>query len=270
MLIKLIKHELKSSYRDYLPIFAVVLVFSVLLLGTNNNQSIETFISLFGFTLITLTILFVLVIKNIFTSLGERIFGKSGYLLFTVPAKTKDIVLSRIISNSIWILSAIIISLIPILIFFSAINNVLSDNDMNANEFIINAILGFLGVDKNAGAMDMTFSVLMKVFDLLQLIAITLISYTLVHTIYKGERKKLMIFVIFVILYIFVSVIANTDIFLSEGTRTEIDLFGEPYEYEYVFRTTNQKGLLVLFKLILCTGLFFYSNKLIETKLELQ
>ena len=90
--------------------------------------------------------------------------------------------------------------------------------------------------------MDMTFSVLMKVFDLLQLIAITLISYTLVHTIYKGERKKLMIFcyLCYFVYFLLVSLPILTFSYLKAREQKLIYL-ENLMNMNMFFRTTNQK-----------------------------
>lgn len=268
MLIKLIKHELKSSYRNYILVFAAILIATAILSFTLTTDSINAIAMTTLVTVVLVTVLYVLVFRNIFLSLGERIYGKSGYLLFTIPAKTRDIVISRLIANFLWIVVSTAIGMLPVIIFVGYISkgfNNLSDGQFGdlLNQFL----LGLLGLEENFTVWDAIVSVLQIMFETVSWIATVFISYTIANTLYKGDRKKLVVFVLFVTTIIVLSFISNLSIF---RTKELIPTNDPEYFIENFYRTTSQKAYLALFKMVISIGFFFISGYLIEKKLELQ
>lgn len=265
MLIKLIKHELKSSYRNYLPIFSAVLLATLLMWTQSYAETMDAFFLLISLTMFLIFTLYILVFVNIFKSLGDRIFGKPGYLLFTIPAKTHQIIISRVVANFIWIILATIVAYLPFIVMVDVITNIIAvDPALQVN--VVDLLLQLLGVDVNSGALDITLSILGRIFDFVLIIGVTLFSYAFVNSNYKGERQKLIIFLMFIGVYFIFSTITNTSLFIS--TREATNSLGEVYEELY--RTTLQMGLLVVFKIAVSLGLFIWSNNLIEHKLELE
>ncbi len=270
MLSKLIKHEFKSSYRNYLPVYLGIILVSLVMYISLQGNSFEAAIYAMLFAIILIIVLYVLVFVNIMKSLGERIFGHPGYLLFTVPAKTRDIILSRVIMNFIWIVISTIIGAIPLLMFVGYIDQVLVANAGGEfSELLGDFALSLIGIQADASAIDMVLSVIIRIFDFLQIIAVIFIAYTVANTIYRGDKKKLIGFVIFFGISIIVSIILGTAFFTTTETSTQI-INGETIVTYVSYHTTVQKAYVTVFKVILCGLAFFGSGYFIEKKLELQ
>lgn len=270
MLSKLIKHEFKSSYRRYLPIYAgIILVSLVMYLGLQGN-SIEMAAYALILAIILIVVLYVLVFVNIIKSLGERIFGHPGYLLFSVPAKTSTIVSSRVIVNFLWIVLSTIVGAIPILLFAMYINQVIASTvGSGFTDLVSDFALSLVGIEADASALDMALSVVLRMFDFLQIIAIIFIAYTVANTIYHGDKKKLIGFIIFFAIAFVANMILGSALFTTTETVTE-NIGGQTYENIISYHTTLQKAFVITFKLILCSAAFVGSGYLIEKKLELQ
>jgi hypothetical protein len=104
MLIKLIKHDIKSSYRDLFPLYAGLLLFALIAAISVNPErewlSVITVLPFFALFIATSVILTLTIIK-LFTN---RLYSKEGYLTFTLPVSTLETFLSKIITATLWIL----------------------------------------------------------------------------------------------------------------------------------------------------------------------
>lgn len=119
MLRKLMKYEIRATARWFIPLYAALLIFSLInrfLLNSGRLESeaimnawqIATILSMviygilfFGIMVVT----FIVVIQRFYKSL----LGDEGYLMFTLPVKTWKLVMSKLLVAMLWnLLSAII------------------------------------------------------------------------------------------------------------------------------------------------------------------
>lgn len=109
MLIKLIKHDIKSSYRDLFPLYLGLLLFAVIagVSAKPNSEwiSIVTILPFFALFVATTVILSLTIIK-LFT---KRLYSNEGYLTFTLPVTTLQTFMSKIITASLWTLLTLIV-----------------------------------------------------------------------------------------------------------------------------------------------------------------
>ena len=219
MLIKLIKHELKSSYRSYIGVYAGIVVFSILLaIQSSGDTSFEGFAMTFSLTIFLLMALYILMFVNIVKSLGNRIFGKPGYLLFTVPAKTSEIVLSRVITNFIWIVISTITAAIPIVIFTTVIIGQIDPNITTSFDVIIDLIRDEIIGEYGSIGSAVTMYLSLFALQFLSLIAVVLLANTFANTLYKGDKKLLIAIVIFFAINIFTNMILSSSLFVTTET----------------------------------------------------
>lgn len=118
MLSKLIKYDIKSTYRDFLGIyFAILLCVTIVPLIFNNvrNEIINMIAGFVAFGIFVAVI--VVVIINIFQIFNTNLFSKQGYLTMTLPVTSRDIVFSKLIVSSMWIVLTGIVSFIALSIF---------------------------------------------------------------------------------------------------------------------------------------------------------
>lgn len=99
MLVKLMKHEFIASYRTYLPVYLALYASSILIFLSYRIEA-EMVGSLLIIVLSLLEgAMVIFTIYNLVISLGSRVYGKPGYLLFSIPVKTEKIMLAKFIVN---------------------------------------------------------------------------------------------------------------------------------------------------------------------------
>lgn len=112
MLGKLLKYEMKATARTFLPMYAILLVFS--LLGRFSVAGMSDFrmqgneflnmvfvLVLVGYMMLmlsTMIITFIVIVQRFYKNLT----GEEGYLMHTLPVSTHSLVLSKVIAGSIW------------------------------------------------------------------------------------------------------------------------------------------------------------------------
>ena len=125
MLGKLIKYELITCGRTFLPIYLAILLMSVI---TGFSINMEIF-KISGVSMIILFGLFVslvvLTIMIIIQRFRKNLLEDEGYLMFTLPVTSKELILSKYSVSLIYIILSSIVSLISfiMIILISNINN---------------------------------------------------------------------------------------------------------------------------------------------------
>ncbi|MDR1773862.1 MAG: hypothetical protein LBR30_03180 [Clostridioides sp.] len=110
MLGKLIKYEIKSVLRIFLPLYIPIILLSVTLFIDNAFvSSISTLLYMVLFVALSVTTFIVIVQR-----FNKQLLGDEGYLMFTLPVSSKQIILSKLI---VAVLFEILSSLVVVLSF---------------------------------------------------------------------------------------------------------------------------------------------------------
>lgn len=127
MLGKIIKHEFKSTYRIFIPIYiGLALLISAgclfIQLLKHYNSTPLTIISGFGIILLVFGIIFVFISPYIFLSMRfyKTTATREAYLTFTVPAETHQILLGKFIVSFAWTVATMILAYFSIVILITA------------------------------------------------------------------------------------------------------------------------------------------------------
>ncbi len=150
MLKKLIKHEFKATYRFYLPIYIALAVLVALACGFLNIVEIfdvnEVFLSItlpLGAVVGLLAIIFALISPYIFICLRfyRSTATREGYLTFTLPASTNQILFSKFVVSFFWAILTVGITTLAIFVLcavgfdpemtFTAIHQLFRSNEFN-------------------------------------------------------------------------------------------------------------------------------------------
>jgi hypothetical protein len=122
MLGKLIKYDIRATWRDfatvYISIFLAVL-FLPLLFNNIRNTFINAIAVLLIIGIVVATI--AVMIMTLFKIFNTNIFSKQGYLTMTLPVSSTQVVLSKLLVSSMWIILTGIVSSIGILVFVSGL-----------------------------------------------------------------------------------------------------------------------------------------------------
>lgn len=125
MLGKLIKHEYKATSRNFwllYLLFLLITVFNKIFLEINisNNQFLRLFQDIFMFTYIIMCMsLFILTLVFLVMRFYKNMLGDEGYLMFTLPVKTWQHLVSKLILCTLWCFLSVICFVISIFILVS-------------------------------------------------------------------------------------------------------------------------------------------------------
>lgn len=125
-MLRILKHDFKSAYKEFLAMFVAVIVLSILmgivmLIDVKNILSIMIMVTLFVFYYFAFIAIEIMWIICVIQSFNKKFFTKEGYLTFTTPISIDSLIISKLIVNFIWFLLTIVAYIISFLIlFFSA------------------------------------------------------------------------------------------------------------------------------------------------------
>lgn len=118
MLGKLIKYDIRSTWRDFAGVYLSILL-GVLILpqlfNRFNNEIVEVIAGFLGMGIVIATI--VVMVVTFFRIFNANVFSKEGYLTMTLPATSTEIVVSKLLVSSMWIILTGLVSAIGICIF---------------------------------------------------------------------------------------------------------------------------------------------------------
>lgn len=122
MFARLLKHQLKSTYKEFIVLYAILIV-SGFFVGLFTGMRAETLLIIslcvFVFSILGVIIFFMI---SFFKICATSMFGKRGYLTFSIPVSVHQLILSKVLTMSIYALGLAIsffISFALIFIFIS-------------------------------------------------------------------------------------------------------------------------------------------------------
>lgn len=120
MLSNLLKLDFRSTWRDFAGIYLAILLGVVILPLVFQNVSNQIINMTAGFVAFAIAIaVIVVMITNLFRIFNTNVFSKQGYLTMTLPVTARQIVQSKLMVSSMWIVLTGMVSLIGIFILLS-------------------------------------------------------------------------------------------------------------------------------------------------------
>lgn len=121
MLTKLFKYEIKSTARQFLSVYLILIGLSVILKTFNElSEKLEIMIlpsALFMFLYVVTVIgMFIVTVITVIQRFYKNLIGDEGYLMFTLPLTVKHHILVKTVTAVFWTLTGIITALFSILI----------------------------------------------------------------------------------------------------------------------------------------------------------
>lgn len=109
MLGKLLKYELSATSKSLIPLFIGIIALSIVskisIFTKNEIFTGLSFLAFGVFIFSTFIITLIIIIQRFY----KNLFGDEGYLMHTLPVKPYKLILSKILSNCIFILAAIVV-----------------------------------------------------------------------------------------------------------------------------------------------------------------
>jgi len=108
MLIKLLKHELKATGRIFLPMYALLVIFSVITKHANQNLRVDSLFT--GILMIVPSILYACIIAGIcvmtlvllIQRFSKNLLGLEGYLMHTLPVRPWQHIACKLATSTLW------------------------------------------------------------------------------------------------------------------------------------------------------------------------
>jgi hypothetical protein len=250
MLRKLMKHEFLASYRIHLSIYASILVMAVI-----SSLSFEYDVIIFGgliFGLMMLMIgaLGVFTLYNIVVSMYQRVYGRQGYLLFSIPASTVQIITAKVLVNVIWLTLTSIVSIASVSMF------VLIAVPLEPLEVIFDEFSSLIQFTPFDIITFFVYALLMVIYQ----IGFFQFLFALLNHVYKGEKKTLM----GILLYFGVNYAVTFVITIFTGSFYMHDIMNpQPF-------VIGDLWISIGVYFVVTCGLYFGSYVFIDKKLELQ
>jgi hypothetical protein len=120
MLGKLIKYEFKSTSRIFLPIYAAILVLSILTSLKTTNPGSEDLLSVLFPTILALTFtgLLIMTLIMVVKRFDTNLLSDEGYLMFTLPVKITDLINSKLALSIFWAAASTFLFILSMAIIF--------------------------------------------------------------------------------------------------------------------------------------------------------
>lgn len=142
MLSKLIKYDIKSTWRDFAGIYMCILLGVIivpLILENTRSEIVRTSAGFVAFSIVIAVI--VITILNLFKIFNKNVYAKEGYLTMTLPVTSGQIIKSKLFVSTMWIVLTGLVSIIGIFIF----SMIIAENPFTEVIKQINAFLEIIG-----------------------------------------------------------------------------------------------------------------------------
>lgn len=125
MLGKLLKYELKSTCRTFFLIFIVILLATLMPMFGEVIKN-ET-ISIFGYSILMIMIFPIIIIYSVvvINRYQNNLYGEEGYLTFTLPVKSWQIILSKLLAATIWAVATAIVGILACCLMILIISGIM-------------------------------------------------------------------------------------------------------------------------------------------------
>ena len=259
---RLLKHEFKSTWKEFCILFGIIILAGILLGGSIRSQ-VDVLISIAAliFAGAAMT-LFSIGLLYIFRISGKSVYEKQGYLTFSIPITAHELLISKIIAIMVYVIG-IYLSLIISFEFMILIV------EPSAASEIFDSIYYYFQYPALLATR-----VLWNFFQLLFAVVSLQFCYAFANSgIFHGKRNVIVVFVI-IALYILVGIIEAIfpiDYYLYfnvDGTAF-VGGLKDIFEGEENWITYHSFGDLG-FEIVLSLLLYFVSAKIIENRLELE
>lgn len=208
MLGKLIKHEIRHSARYtmsiYMAVAALVAIMGLALITKTTWIGLMGCMALYITGIAAVIVTLVSVIKNFY----DTLYGRQGYLTFTLPVKCSTLLISKVIVSFMWIIiSFIVMVLTGVLIFLYAKQRTEGTFDLFGDALAISGLLEMLP----SGVVVAKFLIVMgllAVITILTYVGYVYFTVTLANTRALQAHPKLFGGIIFFVLFLVVNIIS--------------------------------------------------------------
>lgn len=257
MLSKLSKYEIKATARIFLPLYAVLIVYSLICKGifslTPHKWTIPGTISMAVYVMI-LTGILVTTIVIMIQRFYKNLLSDEGYLMFTLPTEPWKHIVSKLVISMMWTAVSGVVSVMSIL--------VIAYNGTYINELhdIINSISKFF---ESFGVSSILFIAEILLIGIIGLASNVLIIYASVAIGHLANRYR-----VFWSLGAFIMISAVSQIIFTIavfiGSKIPFSGPGDVNTFHLI------AWFIIIFLGFLSAGYFFLTNYILSKRLNLE
>ncbi|TAH75129.1 MAG: hypothetical protein EWM47_00185 [Anaerolineaceae bacterium] len=187
MLGKLIKHEINATGRIFLPLYLIIILLSLVNRVLTNvdifNGPLNTIrvfmIAAYALSIIaTLVVTFVIMILRFY----KNLMSDEGYLMFTLPVKSSQLINAKLVVSTLWNIISIIIVGASLLMIFGTSNNL-----QMLREFIDFGLMSLKANFGNKYVLLIVEFIFMMLVSLIQQIMLIYVSIAVGH-LFNGHK----------------------------------------------------------------------------------
>ena len=248
MLTKLMKYDIRSTWRDFAGVYLSILlgVMIVPQLFNHFDHKIATLLGGFLAAGIMIATVVVMVVM-LFRIFNRNVFSKEGYLTMTLPATSLQIVASKLLVSVMWIVLTGIVSIIGICIF------ALNLNAAPPAE-IIAGIQKIMSVIDGRGALAIMLFLVMMIASAVKEIAKLFLACSVAHLKQLG-RFRVLLGILSYFLFSWMEVlIVQTLSFMASFLPFADDLAGR---IELIHDPASIQQFIGLFSGVMATSIFY-------------
>lgn len=196
MFFKLCKNELKSSYRSFLVLYAILLISALLFDGNSDGMFSIIMILTYSVVFLVLCIMYmVTLIRNYHISM----FSRNAYLTHTLPVSSTQLLLSKTVCAAFWYVISSIAFIISIIIVTMRMLNF----DWSA---LIDA---FSLMTDNGAVVNALLSLMEMIFSAIEFVLLIFLVMNAVHTKYVRKFRFVVAIILYIIIYLIVDFVFN-------------------------------------------------------------
>jgi hypothetical protein len=260
MLGKLMKYEFKAMARVFLPLYAALLVMSIvnMIIGSFRMETP----TIIGGVVSTILIVGIIVLTLILTlqRFRKNLLGKEGYLMLTLPVPTDYLILSKLFVSSIWCIASTVVVTLSVVIMAATDLDVIVDG-------LKMLLIGFSyePLQGTFFAIEILFGIVLGVFSGVLLLYASMAASMLVNN-HRGLFSFAAFIVFSTIVQIFSAILISLGVYLglTEVIEGLIDAMG----------SLGVTHLAILIYLIVqacyCAVFYFITRYMLKCKLNLQ
>ena len=193
MLSKLLKYEIKATARLFLPLYLTIVIFAVINLFflATPNPGAKSF-SFYNLAMaismtVYVTLMIGLVVMTLFVLVQrfyKNLLGDEGYLMFTLPVKSRSHILCKLITAVLWTIASGFVAFCSILVIFS--------NKISIAQIFGQLSMAFGQLTQEFGAYSYLFTFEVMVVGLLTIASTILTIYAAIALGQLFNKHKLL------------------------------------------------------------------------------
>lgn len=261
MLNKLMKHELKATARLLVPSYLVLICISIInrfLYQSGNKGEIFKFFA--GFLMVThiAYIIIILIATVLFMTIRfyKNLLSDEGYLMFTLPVKTHELITSKLLITILWLFVSLIAILASLFIAFYNSSNMRMVIETTNKIFL--TLSNAYGEHQILFVIEIIIILLISTFENILLIYVSIAVGQLFN-----KHKILLSFVSYAVIYNAIQLLSFLLLFLSSFIiYGDLNSINKAPQILFPFS--------IVFGIIECIAFYTATNFIFKRKLNLE